>query len=69
MSRRAGKGLDPSGGRGARELGMMKKHLVSILSVGAALCLFSACEERKGPMEKAGEKIDETTEEIVEENN
>jgi hyperosmotically inducible protein len=40
---------------------MVLKKLAIIIILGLSICAFTACES-KGPVEKAGEKIDQTME-------
>ena len=40
---------------------MVLKKLASVIVLSISICVFTACES-KGPVEKAGEKIDQTME-------
>ncbi len=48
---------------------MKKKILLSLHALAALVLTFSfaACEEKKGPLEEAGESVDEAAEEVSDE--
>ncbi len=45
---------------------MLIKKLLFSLILGTMIFSVAACEREEGPMEEAGEKIDETTEKVGE---